>query len=105
MGFRKTVGSTPWAGSTAYQSVPVVRSRGYNKGYSGCLRCGATREPGVNEFHAVWVADWAISPLCEPCWEETTPDERYNYCLELLRRGGGDPGTAEELTRIRAACE
>ena len=52
------------------------------RGYGGCDRCDDRwnwKKP-----HTIWYSDaGGMFPLCEECYQEITPQERYDYCKNL----------------------
>ena len=60
----------------------IKNSVGYTKGYSGCSRCGDRWN--WKEKHVVPCGGASgMFPLCEECYQECSPEERYHYCREL----------------------
>lgn len=51
-----------------------------------CYRCKTSLWGLIqNEPHTTWYGDGAgCSPLCEPCWQKLTPDERLPFYDALV---------------------
>lgn len=72
--------------------------KGRRKGYSGCHRCGGTWD--WKEEHSIPYAEGkGMFPLCVECYEELSPQERYDYCMEL-RDSWGRPADEVDLDMI-----
>lgn len=57
------------------------------QGYSGCSHCGGTWN--WKKDHNIPYSDsGGMFPLCEECYQKLSPEERYDYCLELWRSWG-----------------
>jgi hypothetical protein len=74
---------------------------------STCNRCGG----GWNwkEGHTVYYTTSHHSgmfPICEDCWKEITPEERFHYCHELSMRWAmsGHPKLNIDWGVVREEC-
>lgn len=57
-----------------------------NPRMSTCNRCGGAWN--WKKGHIVDYTEWrnrGMFPICEDCWNETSPHVRYNYCVNLVR--------------------
>ena len=62
----------------------IKNAIGRSKGYSGCNRCGDRWN--WKEKHIVPYGNASgMFPLCEECYQQISPKERYHYCRELAR--------------------
>ena len=68
--------------------------------YGACERCGTTWKY-VKGHPTFYTQTWGMSPLCEKCWMDLTPEERVPYYRQLYERWG-QPET-ERWDAIQAA--
>ncbi len=69
------------------QSTKMKNNIGRMKGYGACSRCSGTWNWKKN--HATsYSASGGMFPLCEECYQECTPQERYDYCRKLWVKWG-----------------
>lgn len=76
---------------TAAPPVPATRralaviARAAAPGYGWCYRCGMPWK--FAEYHVTNYSNGSgCFPLCEPCWAELTPEQRWPFYEQLLRR-------------------
>lgn len=65
------------------QEAQDDRNRFSHRGW--CLRCGFTNVTKSKSHLVMYESDSGMSPLCNECWDITTPAERFLYCMALVR--------------------
>lgn len=60
---------------------------GWLKGCNGCSHCGG--KWNWKQEHIIYYTKTnGMFPLCEECYEKLSPQERYDYCIEVWNSWG-----------------
>ena len=71
---------------TLKKILPRFLKNSLGEGFSGCNRCGDKwnwKEPHYVTYHETERGSSGMFPLCEECYQQLTPEERYPYYRRL----------------------